>query len=76
MQYIKYHSDGFVSRITIPHHECGEEDYKHFYPPSKTSKKIISAIKEDPDRTLYCPDEGFDMTIFGQAPTDTRNLEI
>ncbi len=57
-------------------HECDAEDWNSFYPPAKRSKDIIDHIREDPDRTLYCIDEGYDMAIYGQFPVDLRTFTI
>ncbi len=37
---------------------------------------MLKSIKEDPDRSLYCVDDGFDLSIFGRIPINYRVFEI
>ena len=71
-----YFLDGSIQATTRSNHKCDEGDWESFYPPAKRSTDILTKIKEDADRGLYCVDDGFDMTIFGQVPINYRVFEI
>ena len=68
--------DGSVKATSLPYHECTDEDYNSFSPPTTRAKDILESVKADPDRRFYCIDDDVDKTIFGQQPTNYRTLEI
>ncbi len=76
LRYIDNNLDGTLFGTSIPYHMCTEEDYKDFYPPSKRSKDLLQSIKDDPERGLYCIDDGYKMTINGRQPTNYTTFEI
>ena len=36
--------DGTVTERLVPHHECTEEDWEHFYPLQEKDKKLFDRI--------------------------------
>ena len=51
-----YHLDGTVTERLIPHHECTEEDWDHFYPLLEKEKKKFDRIHNNGDRGFQCID--------------------
>ena len=33
-------------------HNCTDEDFEHFYPPSQDAARMLKKIKKDPNRSL------------------------
>ena len=46
--------NGETHDIILPYHECTEEDFEHFAPPTLDSERVLNSILSDPKRGLFC----------------------
>ena len=58
--------DGKAGEKVLPFHKCTEDDYAEFYPVAAKSSIGLKAVKEDPNRGLYCIDWTDDLYIGGE----------
>lgn len=84
-KYVKYIFRMFGKRNgkdfqrVLNYHKCTDEDYAEFYPVKKQSESILEAIKEDPERGMFCFDWKDDdpIEVMGyEFDTDFSRLEV
>ena len=60
--------DGETTERIMDFHECTDEDLKYFAPPSNDAEQLLTKIREDPKRALFCIDwdeYGDELEIWG-----------
>lgn len=82
-KYVKYLARSFgikngveFERI-LPFHKCTEDDWDMFPPPSKSFKDVMTLIKTDPERGMFCIDPTEELHIYGNEKSyNYQRLEL